>query len=631
MKAFLWGAALSLVFVCALGCSSGGASSKTDPAPPVQDTSITVTTSLQRGVAPLSVFFDVTGSPRFADGSYVNATCLWDFGEAPADADVKYPTGNGFVAAHVFRKPGTYTVKLRVFDAATGSTPISKEVVIQIDPFVPDPAIPQSGTYCISTSGDDANPGTQDRPFKTVAKAMTRLNKAPLKNHVQLLFKAGETFPVTSTVLFDEVSGYVLIGRYGDPTAPNPVWQSSMPEDFVLRVNQGTGWRITNLHVRGTSRDWKKVGNNEIVSAGIFLNGDGNLWDRVETENVGQGALGVGGHDNTQSECWVHNFNGGGWSSGSDGAAYIGNTEEDNGGMNPQHGLRIQSGSRIYLADNRFHDNGHNFDNVTVRGDTDRVVLWRNSIHGLLSIIPQNRNGSPKEFQHGVLVDSNQFLAQDHANTALALELMGQDITVRNNRFLDYNRAVLVAGGALSGPAARINLLHNTIMGGSTPATSREYLDVAYFDASCSGIRVLNNLFVDNTVEGIAPWWEAWKGYKYHTFCQGSGKALAESDHNRIFGRALDKNTGLDFLFPQSSRTGDPATGTLEGWRLDTGFDQHTVVADPQLLSLDPANADFGKPGDRNLRSGQAVPVFVDARGNPRDAKTPTVGALELP
>jgi len=55
---------------------------------PAPNLDVLIKPSRTSGVAPLSVFFDVTDTASFTDGSFVDATCVWDF-----DADGTDPTG----------------------------------------------------------------------------------------------------------------------------------------------------------------------------------------------------------------------------------------------------------------------------------------------------------------------------------------------------------------------------------------------------------------------------------------------------------------------------------------------------------------------------------------------------------
>lgn len=77
---------------------------------------VAIDVSRTAGVAPLSVFFDATGAPDLSAGSYVDATFAWNFDADNLDPAANYRTASGFVAAHDFENPGTYRVRVDVYD-----------------------------------------------------------------------------------------------------------------------------------------------------------------------------------------------------------------------------------------------------------------------------------------------------------------------------------------------------------------------------------------------------------------------------------------------------------------------------------------------------------------------------------
>jgi hypothetical protein len=96
------------------------------------DFDVAIDASRTDGVAPLSVFFDATGTPDLADGSYVDATFAWNFDADNLDTAANYRTASGFVAAHVFEKPGTYRVRVDVYDT------------LKVTPFIQNSSAPTS-------------------------------------------------------------------------------------------------------------------------------------------------------------------------------------------------------------------------------------------------------------------------------------------------------------------------------------------------------------------------------------------------------------------------------------------------------------------------------------------------------
>ncbi|HUW84930.1 MAG TPA: PKD domain-containing protein, partial [Phycisphaerae bacterium] len=87
------------------------------------------TASRTSGIAPLAVFFDAvdpaSGVIQPADGDYASLGYAWDFGDP--DAGTWSTNGNsrntamGYVAAHVYEQPGTYTATLTVTDTQGGT------------------------------------------------------------------------------------------------------------------------------------------------------------------------------------------------------------------------------------------------------------------------------------------------------------------------------------------------------------------------------------------------------------------------------------------------------------------------------------------------------------------------------
>ncbi|MFH1379257.1 MAG: PKD domain-containing protein, partial [bacterium] len=77
-----------------------------------------ITASRTAGVAPLAVFFDVVGemsNPHVTWNEIETHEFIWDFGagsEADLSSGGRY--ADGYMAAHVFETPGTYTVSLTV-------------------------------------------------------------------------------------------------------------------------------------------------------------------------------------------------------------------------------------------------------------------------------------------------------------------------------------------------------------------------------------------------------------------------------------------------------------------------------------------------------------------------------------
>jgi PKD repeat protein len=188
--------------------------------------------SRTEGVAPLAVFFDavnvdgwVSGVVQPTDGGYAAPHYEWDFGDAGSgtwrygrqNADGIRPSKNqafGYVAAHVFEIPTTYTVTLTVTSPGGQQQIYQQEIVVQ--PF------PGTGrTYYVSSSaGNDANAGTSEAaPFKTWNKGLNMLFSGG--GPARLLLNRGDAFITSSTFGKNSGTGPFTIGAYG--SGANPV------------------------------------------------------------------------------------------------------------------------------------------------------------------------------------------------------------------------------------------------------------------------------------------------------------------------------------------------------------------------------------------------------------------------
>lgn len=117
-----------------------------------------VSASRTSGPAPLAVFFDATGTTdsnsavstfreigyRFTFG---DASGTWAYSGKPKDQQIGAP-----LAAHVFEKPGTYTVQVTAKDAAGASSTASTVITVES----PDSYFSSTKTVCLSTSSDFA-------------------------------------------------------------------------------------------------------------------------------------------------------------------------------------------------------------------------------------------------------------------------------------------------------------------------------------------------------------------------------------------------------------------------------------------------------------------------------------------
>lgn len=207
---------------------------------PVLYGEITVTTSRASGVAPLSVFFDASATPvadtgffnvddNSVNGSYLDATFYWDFDLTNVDATIDHKYGSGFVAACVFKEPGTYTVRCTVYDN-TGSIGY-KDTTITVSAF-------SGTTYYVSSTGHDTNNDglSTGAPFLTPAKGLSMLGE-----NIRVLFRNGDTFNISTNPTVNAKTGPAIVSNYSDPESPS----SDLP--IIHITAQDTAWNTFNF------------------------------------------------------------------------------------------------------------------------------------------------------------------------------------------------------------------------------------------------------------------------------------------------------------------------------------------------------------------------------------------------
>ena len=391
--------------------------------PPMPDGGIRahVHPSRTEGVAPLAVFFDGVGTDGLAEDDYLNAYYDWDFDVTDLDPDHPRKTGIGFNTAHVFRKPGTYTVRMHVEDTEgkQGETTVDIEVLRF-----------EGETFYVARDGDDANPGTMERPWKSFGHALGQA--AP---NTRVLFRRGGEFP-TGGVGLAEKGGPVIIGAYTDPDRPSEA-APLISGQSGLSMRDVEDWRFLDLHLKGLTTERRAEDSG--LAFGVW--GVRNvLLQNLEIENFGKNAVtDPGTHDNSDgifvADCHMHDFGAYGlYSSRGTRLGFLGNRLRRMHSY--EHGYRSQAVDKSYIAHNTLgKDLGHVKTAIQVRGNTEQAVIARNRLGETSSFAVANNN--TLAFVHHCLAEGNIMTA--------GFSVGAQDIVFRNNR-MKYEPIVLPDG-----------------------------------------------------------------------------------------------------------------------------------------------------------------------------------------
>ena len=524
-------------------------------------------------VAPCAIFFDARSTSGLAENDITRATFSWDFDVEQVDPDTRFAATRGFVAAHVYRQPGTYQVSLRVRDVEghAGSTTINVQVDANTGP-----------TLHVAANGSDDASGELDAPLASPEAALQRA-----ASESTILLRRGDEFSLASVQL--QGDGPFLLGSYADPAQPStskPVLRSSA-SSTAFSLSGSRNQTIMDVHVIAES-----------ASTGFGAQGSEHvLLLDVEMEGVRNGE-GVGiytGEENDVARAFtvqgldMHDFDRYGIYGTAYQLALIGSRMVRFGGGH--HGVRINAGEQIYFGHNYvFGDD--TFNSFTLRGNrtgttlTDAVLIANHAVNAV-TINPQNFHEDERIYR--VLVDGNRF--ED------GLGIMAQGVVARNNLFFSSRVNISTGHPLLPEDFVRdIWIEHNTSY---YPETS----DETYFivmGSTASNVNITNNLHV----------------------------SLTSVNHSRFIvanDASLENLTsGNNFIYMPNVAQQEPFwIGTqaygASAWEDATGAT--TILgSDPEFVSTDTEHPEALRPaaGDISVDSGSSSSVFTDIVGNLR-------------
>lgn len=220
------------------------------------------------GVAPLAIFFNAAGTTSSAPGArpFHDIEYRWDFGDpgsgswsnTPGMPNLSRNAAKGPIAAHVYEKPGRYTVTVSAIDGS--NAPASTRVQISVDD--PDAVFAGANTICFSTSGN----------FGGCPAAASRVTNSTYENVVsfaaagkRLLLRRGESWTAGSISPIAN-AGPGILGAFGPDTAP-PVILATSNNGGIRLAAPGTAlvdWRVMDLELNG---------NGNMLAAGFSVPG----------------------------------------------------------------------------------------------------------------------------------------------------------------------------------------------------------------------------------------------------------------------------------------------------------------------------------------------------------------------
>jgi chitodextrinase len=458
------------------------------------------TASRTSGVAPLAVFFDAvtaaSGVVQPSNGDYASPYYKWDFGDPTsgtwATNGKSKNSATGYVAAHVYENPGSYTVALRVIAPSGQAYDYQQPITVQ--------AFTGTTYYVSSSGGADTNNGLSPAaPFQSFAKGMSKA-----VTNTRVLFKRGGLWTISTGASITD-NGPGIIGAYAKADGSDDSTQAK-PRITITSANALFGfpgsthddWRIVDLELSGP-------GSGATAGSAIDSGGNGNLKKllllRLNIHDFWVGFMvtfGATDHadnmmvDSVQRDNTLH-------------AAFIGGSRTALIGNDIQrmnnHVVRVWHGDRMVIANNIIHGSsaGHALKIHNLQypfADSVYIVVSGNDFQAgnyvwTVAIGPEN--GQSDERVNNVVFERN--MVRSNVGQQAGLMMWAPNATTRNNLFLGdggtpWYTGVVIAQRGIEPPPVDNVVENNTIYRGDS---SSEFTAVAV-DGSAQRTIVINNL-----------------------------------------------------------------------------------------------------------------------------------------
>jgi PKD repeat protein len=538
-------------------------------------------------------------------GNYLTARWQWDFG----DPDGKYNYLEGWNAAHVYDKPGTYTIKLTVTNENGRSASLTTQVRVVADT--------RRTIYVDAQNGDDGNTGATE---KTAVRTAERV-KDLLGSHTRVLFKRDQrhVFDFSLSVPFQDV----YIGAYGSGDRPL-IWRvKGVGSSAISMYPQSNQITIEDLAFDSPNAVKSTAAAPTINADAVYARGVNitvrdceflNLDDAVNANGDPRGLL---VQDNTAPlATGIRNYFI--WSEGSD-HVFLGNSAANS---TREHNLRSSGTTRMLVAFNDFTNlDRSKVDEPDYSKGTVEVhkgsfaYVWRNELHdGALRAGPRGSNWeSPGLITQWVVFDGNELYEHDLTVKVGTHHFMARNNIIRTNTSAaitiqtsdDYGRTV-----------SDISFINNT---GITSQGNGRFLNVAETGGNKGAITLKNNLWlVPKFVAGTS---------SAPVYVAGKNLDVFKEISNNVWPKPVSYNKygqgGIFYVWPKWSDS--------DGFKDMKEWDAYSQVWAEELEN--PSYNSFLMPakGTTAATAGESVKgVFTDIYGRTRSLSGKvTAGAVQ--
>jgi hypothetical protein len=486
------------------------------------------------GVAPLAVHFhpgfldDADGQARFHDNDFT-----WDFGDPAAGTwgttGRSKNTAKGALAAHVFERPGTYTVTLTIRDR-TGVVGTETFTITASDP---DAVHAGTLTTCVSTGADFTGCPTGARHV-TTNDLSTITQYATAGSRV--LLRRGDAWSTNALLTWPNNGGPVTIGAFGAGTSPDALGlYANAPTVTVsggtfLPLDRKQDWRIMDLHLVGADESFTNLG---VGAFGGAMEMQRQLFLRIRAEHfaapmgwsVWNTSQRMPIDDMTIASCAFSDAHVNVVYVGAERLALLGNVARN---ARTSHVVRVWQAYRSVISENLI--SGASLDNQAGRhalklhgpgesglnpaeGNGD---LWHRTEYAIVSgnvfgssgpwpVILAPQDSASDERLSNIVFERNRYV-QDYGDASatplqVAVRVAARQVTVRNN-VVDGSGAgngftgfAVVHNGVEPAPAD-VRLHHNTVFRDVTQGAGGNELTGISVDPTVTRTVIRNNLVV---------------------------------------------------------------------------------------------------------------------------------------
>ena len=539
-------------------------------------------------------------------GSYLTARWQWDFG----DPGSKYNQLEGWNAAHVYNKPGTYTIKLTVTNENGRSSSLSTTVKVIADQ--------RRAIYVDAERGNDANNGATE---KTAVRTVERVSKL-VGSHTRILFKRDQrhVFDFSLSLPFQDV----YVGAYGSGDRPL-LWRvKGVGVSTISMYNNSNQVTVENLvfdspgAVRGNAAP--NIGADGIYPRGVNITVRGceflNLDDAINANGDPRGLL---VQDNTAPlATGLRNYFV--WSEGSD-QVFLGNTSANS---TREHNLRSSGTERMLIAFNKFTNldrskvDAPDYSKGTVEVHRGKFAyVWRNELHdGALRAGPRGSTWeTPDKKTEWVVFDANELYQHD-----LTVKVGTHHFMARNNIIrTDTSAAISVQTSDKDGRSVSdIHFVNNT---GITKLTYGRFINVGQSNGRSAGaITLKNNLW-------IVPKYVAAANASAPVYVEGTNLNVFREISNNVWPKPVSYHKygqgGIHYIWPKWSASA--------GFKDVKEWDAYAQVWSEEYENTSVTSGLMPKLGTIAAKAGEATKgVWADFFGRTRSSKgAVTAGAVQ--